>query len=81
MDAKDATTGAAVAVLLAVLGLIILVGVILVMMFTQSGIEHSPSQASALWVPAVGQLSVDGTLLLPAHEQFAVLGNTSWSQE
>lgn len=34
----------AVAVLLAVLGLIIFVGVILLMMWKQPGIDHSPSQ-------------------------------------
>lgn len=51
MEAKDALTGAAVAVLLAVLGFIILVGVILVMMWMQPGIEHSPSEASRLSAP------------------------------
>jgi hypothetical protein len=51
MEAKDAGIGAAVAVLLAILGLIIIVGLILLMMWKQPGIEHSPSQQSSLCVP------------------------------
>lgn len=42
---EKAGTGAAIAVLLVVLGLMSLVGLILVMMWFQPGIEHSPSQA------------------------------------
>lgn len=80
MEAKDATTGAAVVVLLAVLGLIILVGVILVMMFTQTGIEHSPSQARALSTPIAFRASVHKNYP-PAHEQLMEFGNTFWSQE
>lgn len=59
MQAKDALTGVAVAVLLAMLGLIILVGVILLMMWKQPGIEHSPSQQSFLSVPEMTDLSPD----------------------
>jgi hypothetical protein len=51
MEAKDAGIGAAVAVLLAILGLIIMVGLILLMMWKQPGIEHSPSQQSSFFVP------------------------------
>jgi hypothetical protein len=51
METKDAGTGAAVAVLLAILGLIVMVGVILLMMWKQPGIEHSPSQQSRLCLP------------------------------
>lgn len=41
----------AVAVLLAMLGLIIFIGLILLMMWKQPGIEHSPSQQSSLCIP------------------------------
>jgi hypothetical protein len=51
METKDAGTGAAIVVLLAILGLIIIVGVILLMMWKQPGIEHSPSQQSSLCIP------------------------------
>ncbi len=44
MATKHAGLGAALAVLLAVFGLITLVGVILLMMLFQPDIEHSPSQ-------------------------------------
>lgn len=50
METKDAPTGAAIAVLLTILGLIILVGLILLMMWKQPGIEHSPSQQSSLCI-------------------------------
>ncbi len=46
--AKHAGLGAAVAVLLAFSGLIVLVGVILLMMWLQPGIEHSPSLHSEI---------------------------------
>lgn len=59
MEAKDALTSAAVAVLLAVLGLLILVGVIWLMMSKQPGIEHSPSQQSVLSAPGVTDLGRD----------------------
>jgi hypothetical protein len=60
METKDAGTGAAIAVLLAILGLIIMVGLILLMMWKQPGIERSPSQQSSLWVPSVtSELSVE----------------------
>ncbi len=78
MEAKDAITGTAVAVLLAVIGLIILVGVILVMMFTQSGIEHSPAQESAVWAPLNATLSVD--MIVPPGD-VEVSKNSLWSQE
>lgn len=48
METKDAGIGAAVAVLLAILGLIITVGIILLMMWEQPGIPHSPSQQGSL---------------------------------
>ena len=51
MESKDVGIGAAVAVLLAVLGLIVFVGVILLMMWKQPGIEHSPSQQTSLSIP------------------------------
>ncbi len=44
MAEQKAGLGAAIAVLLAVLGLMTLVGVILLMMWFEPGIEHSPSQ-------------------------------------
>lgn len=53
METKDAGIGAAVAVLLAILGLIITVGIILLMMWQQPGIPHSPSQQGSLLTPAV----------------------------
>jgi hypothetical protein len=52
METKDAGTGAAIVVLLAILGLIVIVGVILLMMWKQPGIDHSPSQQSSLCAPA-----------------------------
>ncbi len=78
MEAKDAITGTAVAVLLAVIGLIILVGVILVMMFTQQGIEHSPGQESAVWAPLNTILAVD--MIAPPRDA-RVPRSLSWSQE
>lgn len=56
METKDAVTGAAIAVLLAILGLVIIIGLILLMMWKQPGIEHSPSQASSLSVPGTASL-------------------------
>lgn len=53
METKDAGIGAAVAVLLAILGLIITVGIILLMMWEQPGIPHSPSQQGSLRLPGV----------------------------
>jgi hypothetical protein len=52
METKDAGTGAAIVVLLAILGLIVIIGVILLMMWKQPGIEHSPSQQSSLCAPS-----------------------------
>lgn len=52
METKDAGTGMAVAVLLAILGLIIFIGVILLMMWKQPGIEHSPSQEISSYAPS-----------------------------
>jgi hypothetical protein len=52
MEAKDAGIGAAVAVLLAILGLVIIIGLILLMMWKQPGIEHSPSQETRVCVPS-----------------------------
>ena len=58
METKDATTGAAIVVLLAILGLVIMIGLILLMMWKQPGIERSPSQQSSLYAPdAVSELS------------------------
>lgn len=48
METKQAGMGAALAVLLAVFGLITLVGVILLMMLFQPGIDHSPAQAGSM---------------------------------
>lgn len=60
MEAKDALTGTAVAVLMAVFGLIFIVGVILLMMmWLQPGIAHSPSQHSSLFAPQVTRTSLD----------------------
>jgi hypothetical protein len=47
METKDPGTSAAVAVLIAILGLIITIGIILLMMWKQPGIEHSPSQQNS----------------------------------
>lgn len=47
MQTKHAGMGAALAVLLAVFGLITLVGVILLMMLFQPGIDHSPAQVES----------------------------------
>lgn len=44
--AKHEGLGAAIAVLLAISGLIVLVGVILLMMWMQPGIQHSPATHS-----------------------------------
>ena len=46
METKHAGMGAALAVLLVVFGLMTLVGVILLMMLFQPGIDHSPAQVS-----------------------------------
>lgn len=59
MEAKNAVTGAAIAVLLAILGLVIMIGLILLMMWKQPGIEHSPSQASLCVRSATGRLSLE----------------------
>lgn len=48
METKQAGMGAALAVLLAVFGLITLVGVILLMMLFQPGIDHSPAQVESM---------------------------------
>jgi len=45
---KSAGTMAAIWVILSVLGLVVLVGVVLVMMWFGPGIQHSPSQTGAL---------------------------------
>jgi hypothetical protein len=66
MDAKDAVTGAAIAVLLAILGLVIMIGLILLMMWKQPGIEHSPSQASLCVPIAEAQLSLESQPLRKA---------------
>lgn len=50
---KDPGTVAAIVVLMVVLGLIVIIGVILLMMWKQPGIAHSPSQQSSLCVPTV----------------------------
>jgi len=71
MEAKDALTGTAVAVLMAVFGLIVIVGVILLMMWLQPGIAHSPSQQSRLLVPHVTTTSLD----LPCHHEIMQLCN------
>jgi hypothetical protein len=69
METKDAGTGMAVAVLLVILGVIIMVGVILLMMWKQPGIERSPSQQSGLRVPgAASELSLE-TPFLPGSGQ------------
>jgi hypothetical protein len=47
METKHAGMGAALAVLLAIFGLITLVGVILLMMLFQPGIDHSPAQVES----------------------------------
>jgi hypothetical protein len=70
METKDAGIGAAVAVLLAILGLIIIVGVILLMMWKQPGIEHSPSQQSSLRSrDAAPELSFEAPILRRGGEQ------------
>jgi hypothetical protein len=63
MAKKDAGTGAAVVVLLGVLGLIILIGVILLMMWKQPDIEHSPSQVSGMYPSAASESSPDMPVL------------------
>jgi flagellar biogenesis protein FliO len=45
---RKAGMGAAVAVLAVVVGLVLIIGVILLMMWLQPGIEHSPAQALQL---------------------------------
>jgi len=57
---KKAGMGAAVAVLVLVVGLVFIVGVILLMMLLQPGIEHSPSQASNL-----EQIPVESLVVAP----------------
>lgn len=59
METKDAGIGAAVAVLLAILGLIVLIGVILLMMWKQPGIESSPSQSRLHLPVAASELSAE----------------------
>lgn len=51
MEGKDAVTGAAIAVLLAILGVVLTVGIILLMMWKQPGIERSPSEQGCLSTP------------------------------
>ena len=48
MATKRAGMGAAFVVLALVLGLMMIIGVILLMMWFQPGIEHSPSEGSTL---------------------------------
>lgn len=59
MEAKDAVTGAAIAVLLAILGLVIMIGLILLMMWKQPGIERSPSQANLRGTRTAAQSSLE----------------------
>ncbi len=67
MQTKDAGIGAAVAVLLAILGLIITVGIILLMMWEQPGIPHSPSEQGSLPPPALAsQVPPPSECFIPA---------------
>lgn len=80
METKDPGTGAAIAVLLAILGIIILVGLILLMMWKQPGIEHSPSQKSNLWIPGTAsQMSLEPQKLsgVPITEYRRILGSNA----
>jgi len=53
MKTKHAGGGAALAVLLAFMGLIVLVGVILLLMWEQPDIEHSPLKHQSLANPVI----------------------------
>jgi hypothetical protein len=77
METKDAGTGAAIVVLLAILGLMIMIGLILLMMWKQPGIEHSPSQQSSLCAPSTTSeltlefpYSFDSAQLTQSHKAF-----------
>lgn len=61
---KHEGLGAAIAVLLAFSGLIVLVGVILLMMLMQPGIKHSPTAHNRTigTSAAVGRLRIGGRL-------------------
>jgi hypothetical protein len=78
MESKEAGTRAAVVVLLAVLGLMVMVGVILLMMWKQPGIAHSPSEQSHLYVPQ-GSGRIEARCAFPSrrgHMQYrSVLGS------
>jgi uncharacterized membrane protein YjfL (UPF0719 family) len=66
MATKQAGMGAAFIVLAVVLGLIIFIGVILLMMWFQPGIEHSPSGRGTLSGPrslATAQISAVSMLV------------------
>ncbi len=52
MDSKEALNGVTIAVLMAVLGIIVLAGTILLMMWAQPGMAKSPSEQSSLSVPS-----------------------------
>ena len=55
MDSKEVLNGATIVVLMAVLGIIVLAGTILLMMWAQPGIARSPSEKSQLVVPCLMQ--------------------------
>lgn len=71
MDSKDVLNGAAVVVLMAVVGIIVLAGTILLMMWAQPGIAKSPSEQSYLSVPDCTNSTVDclasGRIVQPAR--------------
>lgn len=62
--AKSAGMMAAIWVLLSVLGLVVLVGVILVMMWFGGGIQHSPTQRSELG----NRVAVETLILTPSFQ-------------
>jgi len=55
MDSKEVLNGATIVVLMAVLGIIVLAGTILLMMWAQPGIARSPSEKSQLAAPYLKQ--------------------------
>lgn len=67
MESKEVLAGATVGVLLAVLGVIVMVGVILLMMWKQPGIARSPSEQSRISEPSVRKTAQPGATFLTAE--------------
>lgn len=74
MATKTAGLNAAGAVLIAIFGLVVLIGVILLMMWAQPDIQHSPSEQGRLgnphhqmWRRQPSSRSLDGSGLIQAR--------------